>query len=53
MFNPLTPMSDQVSEWPVSDQASEWPSQNFSLFHPYNIMHTSDENKEKCQLWDY
>ena len=31
----------------------EWPRQNFSLPYLYNIMQTSDENKEKYQLRDY
>ena len=31
----------------------EWPRHNFSLLYLYNIMQTSDENKEKYQLWDY
>ena len=33
--------------------SQEWPRQNFSLPYLYNIMQTSDENKEKYQLWDY
>ena len=31
----------------------EWPRQNSSLQYLYNITQTSDENKEKHQIWDY
>ena len=30
-----------------------WLRENFSLQYQYNIMQTSDENKEKYQLGDY
>ena len=30
-----------------------WPGENFSLQYQYNIMHRSDENREKYQLGDY
>ena len=31
----------------------EWPRQISSLQYLYNITQTSDENKEKHQIWDY
>ena len=37
--DPLTPVSDQ--------------NRNFSLLQLYDVMRTSNENKEKYQLWDY
>ena len=39
--------------WPLPFTSCEWPRQNFSLLYLCNIMQTSDENKEKYQLWDY
>ena len=39
--------------WIITLNFHEWPRQDFSLLYLYNIMQTSDKNKEKYQLCDY
>ena len=47
-MNGICDLKQKSALTPVSDQ-----DRVLSLLYPYNIMQTSNENKEKYKLWDY